>query len=84
MTDELMEKFKYPALTDEVKNQIFGLNAARLFNVDVRAQRRAIQADRLTQLREQHRDELAPSNTQYGWVWVDDGREPSIPVGENV
>src|SRR4029079_19705827 len=53
MTDELMNKFKYPQLTDAIKNQIFGLNAARLFNVDVKARRQAIRADRLTRIREE-------------------------------
>jgi predicted TIM-barrel fold metal-dependent hydrolase len=79
--DELIEKYKYPQLTDEIKNQIFGLNAARLFGIDARAKREAIRADKLTMLREEYRQNPAPSNTQYGWVWVDDGREPTIPVG---
>ena len=35
MPDELMEKYKYPELTDEIKNQILGLNAAKLFGIDV-------------------------------------------------
>jgi predicted TIM-barrel fold metal-dependent hydrolase len=82
MTDELMEKFKYPQLTDAIKNQILGLNAARVFNVDVKARRQAIRADRLTQIREEYRRNPMPSNTQYGWVWVDDkGRRPTVPVG---
>src|SRR5262245_56812005 len=55
MTDELRDRHRYPELTDEIKNQIFGLNAARLWNVDVQAQRRAIQSDRLTSLREERR-----------------------------
>ncbi len=81
MTDELMEKYKYPELTDEIKNQILGLNAAKLFGIDVKAKRQAIKADKLTQLREEYRKQPAPSNTQYGWVWVEDGREPTVPVG---
>jgi predicted TIM-barrel fold metal-dependent hydrolase len=79
--DELMEKHKYPALTDEVKEKILGLNAARLFGIDVKAKREAIKADKLTQLREEYRRDPAPSNTQYGWVWIDDGKEPTAPVG---
>ncbi|MBM4071580.1 MAG: hypothetical protein FJ271_21995 [Planctomycetes bacterium] len=81
MTDELMEKFKYPQLTDKVKNQIFGLNAARLFAVNVKAQRNAIRADRLTRIRQEYRQDPSPSNTQFGWVWVEDGGEPTVPVG---
>jgi predicted TIM-barrel fold metal-dependent hydrolase len=79
--DALMEKYKYPQLTDEIKNQILGLNAARLFGVDPKAKRQAIKADKLTQLREEYQRNPAPSNTQYGWVWVDDGHEPTVPVG---
>jgi predicted TIM-barrel fold metal-dependent hydrolase len=82
MKPELMEKYKYPELTDEVKNQIFGLNAAKLFGIDPKAKRQAIKADKLTQLKEEYRRNPSPSNTQYGWVWVDDGREPTVPVGE--
>jgi predicted TIM-barrel fold metal-dependent hydrolase len=80
MTDDLRTKFGYPDLTDEVKNQIFGLNAARLFGLDVAAKRQAIKADKLSQLREEYRRNPSPSNTQYGWVWVGDG-EPTAPVG---
>jgi predicted TIM-barrel fold metal-dependent hydrolase len=83
MTDELRKRHNYPELTDTVKNQVLGLNAARVFGVDVKAQRRAIRADRLTAARaEYQRRGTAPSNTQYGWVWVRDGGEPTVPVGE--
>ena len=43
MTDELMEKYKYPELTDEVKDQILGLNAAKLFGIDPKAKRQGDQ-----------------------------------------
>jgi uncharacterized protein len=81
MTEELMTKFKYPELTEEIKNQILGLNAARVFGVDVKAQRKAIKADKLTQLREEYRKNPSPTNTQYGWVWNDEGKQPTTPVG---
>jgi predicted TIM-barrel fold metal-dependent hydrolase len=81
MSDELMNKYKYPQLTDAIKNQIFGGNAARVFNVNVKANRNAIKADKLTQLRDEHRNNPRPLNTQYGWVWVEDGHEPTIPIG---
>ncbi len=79
--DELVDKYGYSQLTDEIKRQIFGLNAARLFGIDPEARRQAIQADKLSQLREHFRQHPQPSNTQYGWVWIDDGREPATPVG---
>src|SRR5439155_19132542 len=52
MTDKLIEKYKYPELTDEIKNQILGLNAARLLGIDPNTKRQAIKSDKLTQLRE--------------------------------
>jgi predicted TIM-barrel fold metal-dependent hydrolase len=81
MKDELIEKYKYAPLTDEVKNQILGLNAAKLFGIDPKAKRQAIKADRLTRLREEYRQDPWPSHTQYGWVWTDDGQPPTVPVG---
>lgn len=80
MKPELMEKYKYPDLTDEVKDQILGLNAAKLFGIDVKAKRAAIKADRLSLLREEYRRNPTPSNTQYGWVWLGE-TEPTTPVG---
>ena len=82
MKDEFMDKYKYPELTDAVKDRILGLNAAKLFGIDPKAKRKAIKADKLTQLRQEYRRDPSPSNTQYGWVWIDDeGREPTTPVG---
>jgi predicted TIM-barrel fold metal-dependent hydrolase len=80
MKPELAEKYKYPELTDAIKDQILGLNAARLFGVDPKAKRQAIKADKLTRLREEYRRHPAPANTQYGWVWVGAG-DPTAPVG---
>jgi predicted TIM-barrel fold metal-dependent hydrolase len=82
MKEELIDKYKYPQLTDAIKDQIFGLNAAKLFGVDPKAKRKAIKADKLTKIREEYRQHPAPSNTQYGWVWVEDGTEPTVPVGQ--
>jgi predicted TIM-barrel fold metal-dependent hydrolase len=82
MKPELMDKYKYPDLTDAIKDQILGLNAAKLFGIDPAERRKAIKGDKLTLLREEYRKNPAPSNTQYGWVWVEDGREPTVPVGE--
>ncbi len=81
MDEALMKKHGYAELTNEVKDQILGLNAAKLFGIDVKAKRQAIKADKLTQLREEYRRNPSPSNTQYGWLWVEDGREPTVPVG---
>jgi predicted TIM-barrel fold metal-dependent hydrolase len=82
IADDLIEKHGYAQLSAEVKDRILGLNAARLLGVDPAAARKAIQADKLSALREGRRyDPATRSNTQYGWVWVDDGRDPTTPVG---
>ena len=81
MDEQLMEKYQYPALTDAIKDQILGLNAAKLFGIDPDAKRKAIHADKLTQLQQEYRRQPSPSNTQYGWIWVEDGKEPTVPVG---
>jgi uncharacterized protein len=81
MKPEFIEKYKYADLTNAIKDQILGLNAAKVFDIDPRAKRQAIKADKLSQLREEYRKEAMPSNTQYGWVWVGEG-EPTVPVGD--
>jgi predicted TIM-barrel fold metal-dependent hydrolase len=81
MPDEFREKYKYPELTDGVKDKILGLNAAKVFGVDVKEARRAIKADKLTRLKDDYRRDPSPSNTQYGWVWVGGEQEPTVPVG---
>jgi predicted TIM-barrel fold metal-dependent hydrolase len=82
MKPELMERFGYPALTEAIKNQILGLNAAKLLGVDPEARRRAVQADKLSQFRNQYRKDPSPSLTQFGWVWRDEsGKQPTVPVG---
>ena len=81
MKDELIEKYMYAPLTDEVKNQIFGLNAAKIFKIDPAAKRREIEHDKFTSLRREYLQDPHPSNTQYGWVWEDaSGRQPTAPI----
>ena len=48
ISNELIDNHKYPQLTDDIKDQIFGKNAAKLFNIDPDAQRKAIKADKLS------------------------------------
>jgi hypothetical protein len=82
INDALIEKYRYPQLTDAVKAKIFGLNAARLFRVDPSAARKAIRADRLAALKDEYEAAPQPSNTQYGWVWLPErGKKPRVPIG---
>lgn len=48
ISNEFQDQFGYPALTDTVKAQVLGLNAAKLFNIDVHATRCALASDPLT------------------------------------
>jgi predicted TIM-barrel fold metal-dependent hydrolase len=67
--DALIEKQKYAPLTRQVKEQIFGLNAARLFAVDVGAKRNEIPKDYLSRMKMAYLDEGPdPSHRWYGWV----------------
>ncbi|MGO9512844.1 MAG: amidohydrolase family protein [Steroidobacteraceae bacterium] len=49
--EQFREKHGFEQLTQQVKLQIFGENAARLFNIDISAVRRAIENDLLYRLR---------------------------------
>jgi len=42
----------HPQLTSEVKDKIFGANAARIFEIDIAAARQAIEGDLLYKLRD--------------------------------
>ena len=48
---EVVEREKYPLLTDQAKQMILGENAARLFKIDIKAARKAVENDLLYKLR---------------------------------
>ncbi len=54
---QMQETYGYPALTDEVKRKVFGLNAAEAYGVDPQATLCAISEDDLSSLRTQARAE---------------------------
>jgi len=67
--DALIEKHGYAQLTRATKGQIFGVNAARVFGVDVDAKRNEIPRDYLSRMKMAYLDEgPAPSHRWYGWV----------------
>ncbi len=67
--EELIERYDYQPLSRSLKQQIFGLNAARLFGVDVAASRHDLPKDALGQLRMSYVQEgPEPSRRVYGWV----------------
>jgi len=49
--DEMIEKNKYPQLTAEGKEKMMCHNAARVFNIDIKAAKKAVEGDLLYKLR---------------------------------
>ena len=67
--EALVETHGYAPLTRAVKAQVFGLNAARLFGVDVNAARHELPKDYVSRMKMAYLDEGArPSHRWYGWV----------------
>jgi len=73
ISDELCDKFGYKKITKEDKAKIFGLNAARIYKIDLKAKRNPLPADTFTKLKAEYRHEgPSPTNAAYGWVRADD------------
>jgi uncharacterized protein len=67
--ERFIEQYRYQPLTREIKEQIFGLNAARLFGVDPFAKRQELPRDYLERIRMSYLQEgPQPSHRLYGWV----------------
>ena len=62
ISEEYQERFGYPALTAAAKRKIFGLNAARLYGLDVPG----LKAAALDDTRAAYRTEANPSFRTYG------------------
>ncbi len=72
ISDELCDKFGYKKLTKDDKAKIFGLNAAKIYKVDVAAQRKALPSDALQKLKHVYLDQGGHrENAAYGWVRAD-------------
>jgi len=73
ISDEYCEKFGYRKISKQDKARIFGLNAARLYKIDVKAKRNALPADALSRLKTAYQYEGGqPNNAAHGWVRADD------------
>ncbi len=69
ISDELCEKHGYKKITDEDRARIFGLNAAKLYGIDVNAQRNALPADALTRVKQAYLERGGLRDNDYhGWV----------------
>ena len=66
---ETQRAFGYAAITDNDRDLIFGKNAAKIYDIDVDAIRKAVPGDQLTKMKLAYQESGAePSNTSYGWV----------------
>lgn len=73
ISDELCDKFGYKKLTKEDKAKIFGQNAARIYNVDLKAKRNPLPADALDRLKVAYENQGGMrDNAAWGWVRADD------------
>jgi hypothetical protein len=91
ITEEFQAAFGYPALTDELKAKVLGLNAARVFGMDPDAVRCAVDADGLDAARAEVQglsDEGAlpapwqprgPLSRRQVFSWLRNAREPWTP-----
>jgi predicted TIM-barrel fold metal-dependent hydrolase len=73
ISDELCERFGYKKLTKQDKARIFGLNAAKIYGLDVKKKRNALPGDTLERLKTAYLESGGErSNEAYGWVRADD------------
>jgi hypothetical protein len=63
---EFQERYGYPALTPELKADVFGLSAAPVYGVDPAQARRRAAGDPVDNLRTTYREDPQPSFRTYG------------------
>ncbi len=66
ISTEFQEKYGYPALTAERKRKIFGLNAARVYELKAEAMRARLLRDRVQKSKNDYRNDPDPSFLTYG------------------
>ena len=66
ISEEFQETYGYPALTPEIKAKIFGLNAARVYGLDVDAIRQAAIADPIGSFKANYMNDPNPGFESYG------------------
>jgi uncharacterized protein len=62
---QYQQMYGYPALTDDIKRKIMGLNSARLYGIDANARRCAIQASQVQSLKLELDGEFGPRRWAY-------------------
>jgi hypothetical protein len=74
ISDDMCEKFGYKKITKQDKANIFGLNAAKIYKVDLKAKRNALPPDTIDKIKQAYVDDFRGKrdNAAYGWVRADD------------
>lgn len=73
ISDEMCEKFGYKKITKKDKANIFGLNAAKIYKLDVKKKRQGLPADALDKLKTAYLDGGGqPDLGAHGWVRAED------------
>jgi hypothetical protein len=67
ITPAYQEKYGYPALTDEIKRKVLGLNAAKLYGLDPTETRCALDASKITAARYEFQDLVAQGAVDRPW-----------------
>ena len=63
---KLIEAYRYPELTPQLKANIFGINGARVYGVDVPAERKKTEADPIGVRKQAYRERAAPVFETFG------------------
>lgn len=66
ISPEFQEKYGYPALTPAIKRKIFGLNAARVYQVSPQEVQKAQRFDAVARARLEYQNDPSPSHLTYG------------------
>ena len=63
---KLLDAHRYPELTPRLKAKIFGLNGARVYGVDIPAERKKTEADPIGLRKQAYRERAAPVFETFG------------------
>ncbi len=63
---EFQERFGYAALSDAARTKIFGLNAARIYNISTDDILRSVRNDAIAIAQENYRNNPTPHSRTYG------------------
>ena len=71
MPERFVDQFGFKPLTSTVKEKILGLNAAKVYGIDVKKKIKAIPGDYVTKLKKDYKASGGErSNKRYGWIRV--------------